>query len=200
VTAPSAPSALAGLRPAALTAEPPVADPLAAGPDPRLLWDAVRKFPTGITVVTAGSGASARGTTVSAFSYVSREPALVSVCLHRASSMLDLIAARGVFAVNVLAGHQAALARHFADPRRGLARGQFHGVPWVPWVPGLRDGVPLLIGAVCWLGCELQRRVPMGDHELVLGRVTAVTAGDGDPLLYLSGTLYAGLTRLKEAG
>lgn len=187
-------------RPAEPTTDYPASGPPGgpvSDPDSRVLWDAVRTFPTGITVVTAGSGESARGTTVSAFTFISREPALVSVCLHRSSSMLALITDRHSFAVNVLAGHQAALARHFADPRRGLARGQFRGVPWVP---GLRDGVPLLIGAVCWLGCELEKRIPMGDHELLLGRVTAVTAGDGDPLLYLSGKLYAGLTRLKETG
>jgi hypothetical protein len=54
---------------------------------------------------------------------------------------------------------------HFADQLRGTGAGQFRGVPWIPW---LRDGVPLLIGAMCWLGCEFERRIPMGDHELVL--------------------------------
>lgn len=163
--------------------------------DTALFWDAARKFATGIAVVTAGSGETARGTTVSAFTFVSREPALISVCLQRRSSMLDLVTERGSFAVNVLAGHQARVARHFADQARGTGAGQFLGVPWIP---GLRDGVPLLIGAMCWLGCEFERRIPMGDHELVLARVTAVTAGDGDPLLYFSGRLYSGIARLKE--
>jgi flavin reductase len=165
----------------------PAADAL----DGTLLWDAARKFATGVAVVTAGSAAvagQAHGTTVSAFTFISRDPALIAVCLTQGSSMLDLVGARGSFAVNVLASHQAGLARHFADPRRGCD--QFAGVPWVP---GLRDGVPLLIGAMCWLGCELDRRMPMGDHELVLGRVTAVTAGDGEPLLYFSGKFFAGL-------
>jgi flavin reductase (DIM6/NTAB) family NADH-FMN oxidoreductase RutF len=197
------------------------AGPATSTLDRRLLWDAARKFATGIAVVTAGSGnrpGQAHGTTVSAFTFISREPALVAVSLARSSSMLELIGARGSFAINVLASHQAGLARHFADPGRGA--GQFDGVPcvnapWVdgprvnaprvnapgvntPWMPGRRDGVPLLIGAMCWLGCELEQRIPMGDHELVLGRVTAVTAGDGEPLLYFSGKFYAGLN--KELG
>jgi flavin reductase (DIM6/NTAB) family NADH-FMN oxidoreductase RutF len=171
---------------------PATGSPIAAGPPDRtLLWDAARKFATGIAVVTAGSGAvagGAHGTTVSAFTFISRDPALIAVCLTRGSAMLALIDERGSFAVNVLASHQARLARHFADPRRGA--GQFAGVPWVP---GLRDGVPLLIGAMCWLGCEREQRIPMGDHELVLGRVTAVTAGDGEPLLYFSGKFFGGL-------
>jgi flavin reductase (DIM6/NTAB) family NADH-FMN oxidoreductase RutF len=163
--------------------------------DTTLFWDAARKFATGLAVVTAGSAETAHGTTVSAFTFISREPALISVCLKRGSSMVDMVSDRGSFAVNVLAGHQARLARHFADPLRGTGAGQFRGVPWIP---GLRDGVPLLIGAMCWLGCEFERRIPMGDHELVLARVTAVTAGDGDPLLYFSGRLYSGVARLKE--
>lgn len=163
--------------------------------DTALFWDAARKFATGIAVVTAGSAEAAHGTTVSAFTFISREPALVSVCFKQRSSMLNLVTERRSFAVNVLASHQAPLARHFADPSRRTGGGQFHGVPWIP---GLRDGVPLLIGAMCWLGCELERRIAMGDHELVLARVTAVTAGDGDPLLYFSGRLYSGVARLKE--
>lgn len=163
--------------------------------DTALFWDAARKFATGIAVITAGSAETVHGTTVSAFTFISHEPALISVCLKRGSVMLDLISDRGSFAVNVLAGHQGQVARHFADPLRQTGAGQFRGVPWIP---GLRDGVPLLIGAMCWLGCELERRIPMGDHELVLARVTAVTAGDGDPLLYFSGRLYSGLARLKE--
>lgn len=163
--------------------------------DPALFWDAARKFVTGIAIVTAGSAETAHGTTVSAFTFISREPALISVCLKQSSSMLDLVTDRGSFAVNVLAGHQARLARHFADPSRGTGAGQFRGIPWIP---GLRDGVSLLIGAMCWLGCEFERRIPMGDHELVLARVTAITAGDGDPLLYFSGRLYSGVARLKE--
>lgn len=168
--------------------------------DTTLFWDAARKFATGIAVVTAGSGKTARGTTVSAFTFISREPALISVCLQQRSSMLNLITDRRSFAVNVLAGHQARVARHFADQARGTGAGQFLGVPWIPGLcdPGLDDGVPLLIGAMCWLGCEFERRIPMGDHELVLARVTAVTAGDGDPLLYFSGRLYSGMARLKE--
>jgi flavin reductase (DIM6/NTAB) family NADH-FMN oxidoreductase RutF len=163
--------------------------------DTTLFWDAARKFATGIAVVTAGSAGAAHGTTVSAFSIISREPALISVCLKRGSSMLDIVTERGSFAVNVLAGHQGQLARHFADPLRGTGSGQFRGVPWIP---GLRDGVPLLIGAMCWLGCEFDRRISMGDHEFVLAQVTAVTAGDGDPLLYFSGRLYSGVATLKE--
>lgn len=160
-----------------------------------LLWYAAQKFTTGIAVVTAGSAEAAHGTTVSTFTFISREPALISVCLKQGSSMLDLVADHGSFAVNVLAGHQAQLARHFADPHRGTRVGQFRGIPWIP---GLHDGVPLLIGAMCWLGCEFKQRIPMGDHEFVLARVTAVTAGDGDPLLYFSGRMYTGVPRLKE--
>jgi flavin reductase (DIM6/NTAB) family NADH-FMN oxidoreductase RutF len=163
--------------------------------DTRLLWAAARRFATGVAVVTAGSADTAHGTTVSAFTFISREPALISICLKRGSVMLDIVAERGSFAVNMLASHQAPLARYFANPRRGIGAEQFHGVPWIP---GLGDGVPLLIGAMCWLGCEFERRLPMGDHEFVLARVTAATSGDVDPLLYFAGRFYSGMARLKE--
>ena len=158
--------------------------------DGGLLWDTVRKFPTGIAVVTAGRGDRARGATVSTFTFVSRQPPLVSVCLAAGSTMLDVLGRSGTFAVNLLSSHQAGLARHFAS--RGRGAGQFDGVPCTA---GQRDRVPLLIGAVGWLGCGFERAIRLGDHVLVLGRVVEAVAGDADPLLYFSGRFYAGVDK-----
>jgi 3-hydroxy-9,10-secoandrosta-1,3,5(10)-triene-9,17-dione monooxygenase reductase component len=72
-------------------------------------------FPTGVTVITSGSGQEeACGTTVNSFTSVSLEPPLVLICLHRASRLLPVVQESGGFVVNFLTRHQQSLAWAFA--------------------------------------------------------------------------------------
>ncbi|MEJ2853180.1 MULTISPECIES: flavin reductase family protein [unclassified Saccharothrix] len=170
---------------------------MTAAPADRRYWDVVRRFPTGVSVVTTGSGIAAHGATVTSFTFVSREPPLVAVCLRRTSALLDLLGPRRVFAVNVLADDQAELARRFADPARGPGARQFDGVRWSPAVGA--GGVPLLGDAVAWLTCRYVRRVPAGDHSVVLARVEDAVASERRPLVYFAGRLHPGVVE-AEAG
>lgn len=158
-------------------------------------WRLARRFATGVAVVTCGTGDEVRGGTVSSFCLVSRDPALVSVCLRRGSELLDLIGRHQRFTVNVLSGEQAGLARHFADPDRRAGPRQFDGVRWVPG----EFGEPRLIGTLCWLHCRPCARMAAGDHELVLARVSS-SAGDSghNPLLYFAGALHEGAQLIED--
>lgn len=152
-------------------------------------WQVAQRFATGVSVVTAGAGGEVRGATVSAFCLVSREPALVSVCLRRGSGVLDLIRRHDCFTVNVLSSEQTAVARHFASRFRGSGGDQFEGIGWTPGDAGL----PRLSGALCWLHCRPCAKVAAGDHELVLARVISMAEGTGRiPLLYFAGALHSG--------
>lgn len=159
------------------------------------MWRAVRKFATGVAVATTGSGESAHGATVSAFTFVSWEPPLVSICVRHGSSLLGRLREHRAFAVNVLGGDQTRLARHFADRCRPAGAAQFDGVAWVP---AAETGVPLLLGAVSWLVCHAVREIAMGDHQFVLASVATATAGEGVPLLYFDGRLSAGVLTEQE--
>jgi flavin reductase (DIM6/NTAB) family NADH-FMN oxidoreductase RutF len=152
-------------------------------------WQAGTRFATGVAVITVGSGEQVHGTTVSAFTMVSRRPALVSVCLSTSSGLAEFVMKHRMFAVNILSRGQAGLARHFASPSRGHGPDQFAGVAWTP---GFDAGVPLLDRAVCWLWCQFRRVVPAGDHQIVLAGVTAARTGTGAPLLYYAGRLHPG--------
>jgi flavin reductase (DIM6/NTAB) family NADH-FMN oxidoreductase RutF len=147
-------------------------------------------FATGVAVVTAlDSGGGPVGTTVNTITSVSLNPPLVLVCLDLASSTLDALRSRGAFAINVLAADDQHLAAGFA--RRG---------PLKPWdVAGHQPGpagAPRLAGALAHLECTVEHRLPGGDHEIVIGRVTAVETGEEDtqPLLFYRGT-YSSLAR-----
>src|SRR5690242_6260512 len=94
------------------------------GCPPEEAWDVVRRFATGVAVITTGSGPTTHGTTVSSFALVSRVPPMISVALRRDSAGLARLKEEEVFTVNMLARGQSALAAHFAASSRayGLER------------------------------------------------------------------------------
>jgi flavin reductase (DIM6/NTAB) family NADH-FMN oxidoreductase RutF len=158
------------------------------------VWRVARGFAAGVSVVTAGTRETAHGSTVSAFSVISREPPIATLALRRGSLLLRLIRAEGTFVINVLAAGQADLARHFSG-RRPTGETQFDGVP----LASARDGVPVLADTFCWLRCQPTRQLAAGDHELVLGEVTAwCRGGASQPLLCLAESLRAADNSAKE--
>jgi 3-hydroxy-9,10-secoandrosta-1,3,5(10)-triene-9,17-dione monooxygenase reductase component len=50
-------------------------------------------------------------------------------------------------------------------------------------------GNPLLPAALAWLECKIESVFPGGDHSIILGKVLACDARDGDPLLFFRGAL-----------
>ncbi|MFG2309373.1 flavin reductase family protein [Streptomyces sp. NPDC048566] len=168
-------------------------------PDPGAHWPAgsrtataraaTRRFATGVTVLTCGRDEGTHGVTVSTLTLASMKPPMVSVALRRDSRGLAALLASGAFAVNVLAGRQDPLARHFARSDRGEGLGRpGRGV----WAGHTADGVPLLGGAVGWLRCRVTRTVPAGDHELVLALVADARLGTTTepPLVNFAGDLH----------
>lgn len=147
-------------------------------------------FASGVTVVTVASGDELHGMTASSFASVSLEPPLILVCLDKASRTRTLVAQAGRFAVNVLGGAQADVSQAFSRP----------GVkPFgtVPYAHG-SNGAPLLDGAIAVLECTTYRVFEAGDHEVVLGEVTACAAPGGDPLVYFQGA-YRSLGSTSES-
>jgi flavin reductase (DIM6/NTAB) family NADH-FMN oxidoreductase RutF len=149
--------------------------------------DAVREafaqVPTGVTVVTVTDADGPHGCTVSAFTPVSVEPPLVVVCFMNGSSMIERVARVGTFAVNVLAGTQWHLGRHFADRSRPRGEAGFAAVHW----HASALGSPLLAGSVAQFDCALDSARGAGDHTLCIGRVESVAVGPADPLTYCRG-------------
>lgn len=151
---------------------------------------ALRRMAVPVSVLTVSHEGRPHGTTVSTVTTCSHEPLLLGASLRGGSSFAALAAAAGRFVVNVLNASQADLARWFADRARPLGRPQFAGLSW-------RDdpysGAPLLEGTLATYSCQVFGRPAFGDHELLLGRVTHVSVGEGDPLLSYTGGLFAGL-------
>ncbi|MFC9299004.1 flavin reductase family protein [Streptomyces sp. NPDC057011] len=143
------------------------------------LKSALSSFCTGVAVITArGSDGHPVGMAVQSFSSVSLDPPLVCFCPARTSTTWPRIRAAGAFAVNILAADQRELCRRFAV----TGGDKFAGVPWRAG----GNGAPLLDGVLATVECALEGVLDGGDHAIVLGRVTDLTAhrADEPPLLY----------------
>lgn len=147
--------------------------------DPDNFRALLRRQAASVAVVTA-AGDPPVGFTATSFTSVSLHPPLVSFCLDQSSSSWPTVARAEHIAVHLLHEDQHEVARTFAT--RGIDRFATHrGWRLGPY------GVPLLQEPVAWLLCRVTRRVPAGDHAIVLAEPLDGEQGEGAPLLYHMG-------------
>ncbi|MBF0247177.1 MAG: flavin reductase family protein [Alphaproteobacteria bacterium] len=150
--------------------------------DERTFRNVTGRFATGICVLSARhADGFPIGMTVNSFSSVSLNPPLVLVCLSKEVRRAEVILGAPAFNLSILAGDHQELSGHFA--RHGM--GEF---PEGADFPLGVNGVPFMPGALAVLECTPEARLPGGDHDILLGRVTTLSEGEGDdPLLYFAG-------------
>jgi 3-hydroxy-9,10-secoandrosta-1,3,5(10)-triene-9,17-dione monooxygenase reductase component len=137
-------------------------------------------FATGVTVVTATSPDGPVGMTANAVCSLSLDPLLLLVCFDQTARTLTVVRETERFGVNVLAAGQEDLARLFASKLPEVEK--FAGVQH-----SVHDGIPVIDGALAWVGCTLQELIPGGDHTIGIGAVTAAEAAKGEPLVWYRG-------------
>lgn len=148
--------------------------------DARQLRNALGRFATGVTVVTAHArDGTDVGLTVNSFAALSLDPALVLWSLNHRSPSAMRFREAGHFAVNVLRATHADLSHRFA--MRGEDR--FTGLEFDAGY----GGAPLLRGMLATFECETMSVTEGGDHLLFVGRVHRMAYGDGDPLIFNAG-------------
>jgi flavin reductase (DIM6/NTAB) family NADH-FMN oxidoreductase RutF len=141
-------------------------------------------FATGVGVVTAEGPRGPVGMTANAVCSLSLDPLLLLVCFDRDARTLPVVRDAGRFGVNVLATGQEELARLFAS--KAPEEEKFMRVPH-----SMHAGIPVIEGCLAWVGCDLERLVPGGDHTIGIGAVTAAESGSGEPLVWYRGA-YGG--------
>ncbi|MCA9933085.1 MAG: flavin reductase family protein [Anaerolineales bacterium] len=144
--------------------------------------DALRHFPSGVTIVTiqAPGEAKPHGLTVSAFVSISPEPPLILISIDQKAYGHELLQREGaVFAVNILAADQEELSNRFAwvkDEDR-FAEGE--------WGTAV-TGAPILQNALAWLDCTIYTHYETGTHTIYIGEVqsSGVPRANEAPLIY----------------
>jgi flavin reductase (DIM6/NTAB) family NADH-FMN oxidoreductase RutF len=134
---------------------------------------AVSRYATGIAIVTTVTDGIDHAMTANSFTSVSLDPLLALVCVERDSRFHDAVMASGSWAVSFLPTGGERTARWFATRGRPLER-QFAGYPTY------RGGNGSLLLADRLAGLELttQQVVPAGDHDVLIGAVTAIHGPD----------------------
>ena len=143
-------------------------------------------FATGVTVVTATSPQGPVGMTANAVASLSLDPLLLLVCFDNDARTLPVVRETERFGVNVLAAGQEELARRFAGKLPEAEK--FAGVAHSTY-----EGIPVLEGALAWVGCALERLVEAGDHTIGIGAVEGAEVGRGEPLVWFRGR-YGGFS------
>lgn len=183
------------------------------------LPEALSAWASGVTLVTIRDGRDDIGTTVSAFIPVSLDPPLVTVSLLAGSYPAEVLSRPSLpadwapdgknshrtghpsgpppggrppvppamrFAVTLLSSSQKALAGQFAAEGHPSARLILDGTPHVR---GAASGALIPSGGLAALECSVARRIPAGDHLLVICAVENVpyVAESGSPLVRFRG-------------
>ena len=153
----------------------------------------MRKLAGGGTIVTSIDHEGRRcGLTATAVCSLSTDPPSLVACVNRASSVAAVVESSGVFAVNVLAHEQLAVAEVFAG-RTGLAREERFAAG--DWQNGV-SGAPVLSGTCVSFECMLAEVKEFGTHLILIGRVTKThaTPEDDRPLIYGNGAFLTATT------
>jgi flavin reductase (DIM6/NTAB) family NADH-FMN oxidoreductase RutF len=138
---------------------------------PEEFIDAVSRFSTGVTIVSASDERDDVATVVTSFASASLEPPLVVISIAEASYMQEVLSRQPLWAVSVLGAHQRQLAGRFSAPGRPGPRLLLADQPHYR---GPQSGALILEGGLTALECRTTTLIPAGDHALVVGEVLAV--------------------------
>jgi flavin reductase (DIM6/NTAB) family NADH-FMN oxidoreductase RutF len=153
-------------------------------------FDAVLgRVPSGIYILTVGTGARATGMLASWVMQAGFDPPMVSVAVKLGRYVCDWLSEGQPFVLNVVARGQKGLLKHFA---KGFEPGApaFDGLKIAPCA----RGVPILCDALGHMECEPVRHVDSGDHRLFLAKVCRgrLAQADAEPMVHIrkSGSKY----------
>jgi len=149
--------------------------------EPSQLAKALGRIPSGLFIVTAGSGESATGFLASFVQQVGMEPPVLSVAVKAERPAAQLIRDHGAFCVAVIDEASKHLMGHYA---RGFEPGE-------PAFEGINSaesslGVPYPSEALAVLSCKLVGEVAWTDHILFAGEaIEGLARDDADPMIHL---------------
>jgi len=143
--------------------------------------EALGRFGTGVTIVTAAGTDGPAAITVNSFSSVSLSPPMVLWSLDRDSSRYNCFANARHYSIHVLSTEQQNLCMHVARDVSCL-----HDVEHET----NQYGVPVLDNCLARFDCSLEAHYSGGDHLIVLGLVKRVfTAGQCEALAFYRGRI-----------
>ena len=149
---------------------------------------AMRALAGGVSVISVGRGKDISGMTVTSVTSLSVEPATLLVSVNRQSSSFPLLQRYGSFGVNILTAEQLDIAERFAGKGGLKGAERFAGAQWVTRA----TGVPLLVGGLASIDCDIEEIIERHSHAIVIGRVRdVITSVPSTALTYWDGQYVA---------
>jgi flavin reductase (DIM6/NTAB) family NADH-FMN oxidoreductase RutF len=151
---------------------------------PEDLRSVMRRWVTGVTVVTTQYEGVRHGMTVNSFTSISLEPPLILVSLERTTRTHKMVKASGYFGVTILSENQQKISDCFAG-RHTEHQDRFEGLTTL----SIKSGIPFISGGLAFFDCRVVSTYDAGTHTLFIAEVLAVAAGQDShdkskPLIY----------------
>lgn len=148
---------------------------------------ALGRLASGIFILTAKNNEQETGMLASWVQQCSFEPPQIILAIKNGRFVLDWVTSEP-FVVNILGEEQKGMLSHFG---RGFEPGEaaFEGLTIVR----SPAGNAILQEGLAWLECEHQQTISVGDHQLVVGKITdGKVLNEGRPMIHVrnNGTHY----------
>ena len=142
------------------------------------LREILRRYPTGVTVVTSLLDGKPWGGTMNSFTSVSMDPPIVAIFVMEKGRTTTAINQTGRFVVNILKHDQEKEAKQFASDN---LPDKFHDIRYSE----SGNGIPVIDGTLGYIECDLLEARKIADHVLFLGSVaSSEVTRDEEALVY----------------
>tara|TARA_E500000331_G_C17226206_1_gene700418 strand:- start:1031 stop:1519 length:489 start_codon:yes stop_codon:yes gene_type:complete len=140
----------------------------------------MKRFASGVTLITFENEGRLSGLTVSSFCSLSMNPPLILICIDKKIPSHDSLKNGSSFGVNICTSKQGKLAWDFANSnidKNELILSLDHRIT--------DDKVPLLNDCLASMECTLKETYEGGDHSIFVGQIESGDFSEkSDPLVY----------------
>lgn len=148
--------------------------------NPDALRQIMRRWITGVAIITSSDGITRHGMTINSLSSMSLDPPLVTVSLARGVRTQILVEKTSIFGISFLSEDQTEISDCFAG-KIPDEQDRFSGLVWYT----LMSAAPILKNGLAGLDCRVVHRYESTNSILYVGEVIAEQAGQpGEPLVY----------------
>lgn len=146
--------------------------------DSREYRNALGRFATGVTVITAVSDDGPVGITVNSFSSVSIDPPLILWSPDKKSNRYSDFSKADKFAVHVLAANQKNICDGFSKSKTAFSDFDY---------AMNNNDLPIISNCLAVFECKRFNQFEAGDHSIIIGKVEEVHLRSGNGLIFTNG-------------
>ena len=140
----------------------------------------MKRFASGVTLITFENGGKYSGLTVSSFCSLSMNPPLILICIDKKIPSHNSLENGSSFGVNICNSEQGKLAWDFANSnvdKNELILSLNHKVT--------ENKVPLLTDCLASMECTIKEAYEGGDHTIFIGQIEQGNFNEeSEPLIY----------------